>query len=70
MTTEKTIVLTIVGKVLSLFFNMLSRFVIAFSSKEQASFNCMTAITVPSDFGAQEKKNLSLLPQKNTPSSL
>ena len=57
MTTEKTIVLTIrtfVGKVMSLFFNMLSRFVVAFSSKQQASFNFMAAVTVCNDFGAQE----------------
>ena len=52
MTTEKTIVLTIrtfVGKVMSLFFNMLSRFVVAFSSKEQV-FYFMAAVTVCSDF--------------------
>ena len=42
-------------KVMSLFFNILSRFV-SFSSKEQASFNFMIAVTVHSDFGAQEKK--------------
>ena len=48
---------------MSLLFNMLSRFVIAFhfffffysfSSKEQASLNFMAAITVRSDFEAQE----------------
>ena len=34
---------------------MLSRFVIAsFSSKEQASFNFTAAVTICSDFGAQE----------------
>ena len=46
MTTGKTIALTIwtlVGKVMSLLFNMLSRFVIA---KEQVSFNLMAAATV------------------------
>ena len=61
MTTEKTIVLTIrtfVGKVMSLFFNMLSRFVVAFSSKQQASFNFMAAATVRSDFGAQGGKKV------------
>ena len=42
-----------VDKVMSLLFNMLSRFV-SFSSKEQASFNFMIAVTVHSDFGAQE----------------
>ena len=49
MTTGKTIALTrrtFVGKVMSLFFNMLSRFAIySFSSKEQASFNFMAAVT-------------------------
>ena len=61
MTTEKTIVMTIrtfVGKVMSLFFNMLSRFAIAFSSKEQASFNFMAAVTVLGDFGAQGEKKI------------
>ena len=57
MTTRKTIVLTrwaFVGKVMPLLFNMLSRLV--FSSKEQASFNFMAAITICSDFGAQKSK--------------
>ena len=31
-----------------------------FSSKEQAFFNFMAAVTVCSDFGAQQNKNLSL----------
>ena len=55
MTTGKTIALTIwtfVGKVISLLFNMLS----SFSSKEQASFNFLAAVTIHSDFGAQEYK--------------
>ena len=59
MTIGKTIVLTrqtFVGKVMSLLFNMLSRFVIAFLSKKQASFNFMTSVTICSDFGAQENK--------------
>ena len=57
MTTGKTIALirqTFVSEVMSLLFNMLSRFAIAFSSKEQASFNFMAAVTICSDFGAQE----------------
>ena len=57
MPTEKTIALTrrtFVSKTMSLLLNMLSRFVIAFSSKEQASFNFMAAVTIHSDFGAQE----------------
>ena len=64
MTTEKTIALTIwtfVGKVMSLLFNMLSRFVIAFS-KEQVFFHFMARVTIRSNSGAQENKNLSLLP--------
>ena len=56
MTTGKIIALTIqtfVGKVMSLLFNALSRFVChGFSSKEQVSFNFMAAVTIHSDFGA------------------
>ena len=40
---------------MSLLFNMLSRLV-RFSSKEQVSFNFMAAVTICSDFGAQENK--------------
>ena len=47
---------TFVGKVTSLLFNMLSRFVLNFSSKEKVSFNFMAAVTVHSDFEAQENK--------------
>ena len=57
MTTGKTIALTrrtFVGKVISMLFNMLSRLLIAFSSKEQVSFNFKPAVTICSDFGAQE----------------
>ena len=63
MTTGKTIALTrwtFVGKVMSLLFNMLSRFVIAFF-QEQTSFHFMAAVTICSDFGAQEN-SLSLFP--------
>ena len=65
MTTGKTIALirrTFVGKVMSLLFNMLSShwsvafFGHCFSSKEQTSFNFMAAVTICSDFGAQENK--------------
>ena len=55
MTTGKIIALTtqtFIGKVMSLLFNMLSRFVIAFFARSQASFNFMAAVTVHSDFGA------------------
>jgi len=48
MTTGTAIALTIgnfVGNVMSLFFNMLSRFVIAFLSKEKASFNLEVMVT-------------------------
>ena len=48
----------LVGKVMSLLFNMLSVFH-SFSSKEQASFNLMAVVTICSDFGAQEN-SLSL----------
>ena len=54
MTTGKTIALTIwtlVDKVMSLLFNMLSRFVIAFLLR-----NFMATVTVHSDFEAQENK--------------
>ena len=58
MATGKTIALTrwtFVGKVMSLLFNMLSRLV-SFSFKEHMSFNFMAAVTICSDFGAQENK--------------
>ena len=58
MTTGKTIALTkwtFVGKAMSLLFNTLSRFVIAFLPRSW-SFNFMAAFTVHSDFGAQEYK--------------
>ena len=54
LTTGKTIALPIwsfVGKIMSLLFNMLFRFVIAFS-EEQVSFNFMDAVTIHSDFVA------------------
>ena len=53
MTTGKAIALTIqdfVGSVMSLLFNMLSSFVIAFLPKEQVSFNFVAAVTVHSAF--------------------
>ena len=59
MTTGKTVTLTrqiFVSKVMSLLFNMFSKFVISFSSKEQVSFNFMAAGAICSDFGAQESK--------------
>ena len=59
MTTGKTIALTrrtSVGKVMSVLFKMLSKLIIAFLPKEQASFNFMAAVTLCSDFGAEENK--------------
>ena len=56
MTTGKIIALTrrtFVGKVMSLLFNMLSRLVIAFLLRSKC---LMAAVTVYSDFGAQENK--------------
>ena len=55
MTTGKTIALTrwiFVGKVMSLLFDMLSRLVIFFFPKEQASLNFLAVVTICSDFGA------------------
>ena len=59
MTTGKTIALTIwtfVGKMMSLLFNMLSTFVIAFLPNSKGLFNFMAAVIMCSDFGAQENK--------------
>ena len=58
MTTGKTIVLTIqtlAAKVMSLLFNMLSMLVIAFLPRSK-HLNFMAAVTICSDFGAQENK--------------
>ena len=59
MTTGKIIALTrwtfAVGKVKSLLFNMLSRFVTAFLPRSKR-LNFMAAGTIRSDFGAQENK--------------
>ena len=59
MTTGKTIALTrwtFVGKVMSLFFNMLSKVCHSFSTKEKVSFDFMAAVTICSDFGAPKNK--------------
>ena len=58
MTTGKTIALTrqtLVDKVMSLLFNMLSRLVIVFLLKSK-HLNFMAAVTICSDFGAQKNK--------------
>ena len=44
------------GRVKVLFYNMLSKFVIACLPGKKVSFIFMAAVTVHSDFGAQEKK--------------
>ena len=57
VTIGKTIALTkqtFVSRVMSLLFNIPSRFVITFSSKEQASFNFMAAVTICTDLGSEE----------------
>ena len=62
MTTGKTIALTrqtLVGKVISLLFKMLSRIVIAFLPRSK-HLNFVAAITILSDFGAQEKKSVTV----------
>ena len=59
MLARNTIALTIqtfLGKAMPLLFNMLSRLVIAFLSRKQTSFNFMAAVTICSDFEAQENK--------------
>ena len=58
MTNGKTIALTIqtiFGKVISLLFNMLSRFVIDFLSRSKC-LNFIAAVTIHSDFGTQGNK--------------
>ena len=47
---------TIVIQVISLLFNTLSRFVTAFLPRSKCLFNFMAAVTICSDFGAQENK--------------
>ena len=59
MTTGKTIALTkwtFVGKVMSLLFKMLSRFVIAFLPRSKCLLIFMAAVTIGSDFGAPQNK--------------
>jgi len=64
MTTGKTIALTIqsfVNKVMSLLFNMLFRFFIAFLPMSKLSFNSMAELTIWSDFWNSRKENLLVL---------
>ena len=64
MTTGKIVALTtwtFVGRVMSLLFNTLSRFVITFlplsCQKKQSSSNFMAAVTIYNDFRALEEEN-------------
>ena len=64
ITTGKIIGLTIgnfVSKVMSLLFNMLSRFAIAFLPRSKCLLISRLAVTIYSDFGTQENK-VSLFP--------
>ena len=59
VTPGKTIALamwTFVGKVMSLLFNTLCRFVIAFLPGSKSSSNFMAAVTILSGFRAQEEE--------------
>ena len=63
MTTGKNIALTkqnFVGKVMSLLFNVLSRLVTFFSSKEEVSFNFITVVTICSDIEGKIIKFLTV----------
>src|SRR5574337_858713 len=65
MTTGKTIALTrqtFVDKVMSLLFNILYRLVITFLPRSKRLLISWLAITICSDFGAQENKSLPLFP--------
>ena len=60
MTTGKTIALTrqtVVGKVMSLLLNMLSRLVITFLPRSMCLFYFMATVTIYSEFGVQKKIN-------------
>ena len=62
MTTGKTtdlIVWSLVGKVMSLLFNMLSRLVIAFLLRSKC-LNFMAVVTVHSDFEAKKIKSVTV----------
>ena len=59
MTTGKTITLTrrtFVGKVMSLFFNMLSRLVLTLLPRTKRLFNSLLSVTIYSDFGTQKNE--------------
>ena len=63
LTTGKTIALTrrtVVGKVMSLLFNMLSRLVVTFLPRSKHLFHFMAAVTICSDFGTQRIKSATV----------
>ena len=63
MTTGKTIALTMqtsVGKVISLLFNTLSRFIIAFLPRSKESFNFMAAVMSTVILELRKIKSVSL----------
>ena len=63
MTTGKTIALTrrtFVGKATSLFFNMLSRLVIAFLPRSKRLLISWAAVPICSDFGAQDIRSVTV----------
>ena len=65
MTTGKHISLTrwtFAGKVISLFFNMLSSLVITFLPSSKCFFNFMAAVPICSDFGAPKIKSATVSP--------
>ena len=51
-----TLTRTFIGKVMCLLFNALSRFVVAFLPRSKRLLFFVAAVTVCSDFGAQENK--------------
>ena len=57
--THSLTIQTFVGEVMSLLFNTLSRFSIAFFLRSKC-FNFRAAVTVLSDFGAQENKSITV----------
>ena len=61
MTTGKIIALsrqTLVGKIMSLLFNILSRLVIAYLPRSKHFLNFVTAVTICSDFGPRRIKSV------------
>ena len=68
MTTGKTIALTrqtFVDKVMSLLFNMLSRYIIAFLPQSK-SFSFMTSVTIWNDFEVPKNKDRKLVEHRDS----